>query len=86
MRRQPRDDVSDQLTQQRGWYQTLLPMMAMMAGIRVSRTTKASTSTPMAKVNPMDLMIGPGPRMKDANTAVMIELRQSRPGRTGLRR
>jgi hypothetical protein len=55
-----------------GWYQILDPMIAMMAGTRVSRTTKASRNTPAAKLKPIALMVGSLVNMKATKMENMI--------------
>jgi hypothetical protein len=49
-----------------------LPANAMTAGTRVSRTTKASTNTPAAKLKPIALIVGSLVNMKATKMANMI--------------
>ncbi len=46
--------------------------MCMVAGTTVIRMTQASISTPSAKANPNDLVVGSGEKMKLAKTKIMM--------------
>ena len=49
-----------------------MPMIAMMAGTSVSRTTKASRNTQAAKLKPIALMVGSLVNMKATKMENMI--------------
>ena len=55
-----------------GSHQALSPSSDMTAGMRVIRTTKASSRTPTASARPMDLMTVSLARMKPAKTLPMM--------------
>lgn len=55
-----------------GSHHAARPSSDITAGTSVIRTTKASMTTPTARANPMDLMIGSSIRTKPPNTDVMM--------------
>jgi hypothetical protein len=55
-----------------GSYQIFARAIAMKAGTRVSRTAKASRTTPTAKLKPMALMVGSSVNMNATKMLHMI--------------